>query len=62
MPRDSSGPLSEWPRALHLQGGADDNPDWPKEMWPKRDDGGLRMFTNPLDLHDLLVELDKAQG
>jgi catechol 2,3-dioxygenase len=34
--------------------------DRPKEMWPKRDDGGLRMFTNPLDLNDLLAELDKA--
>ena len=28
-------------------------------MWPKRPDGGLRMFTNPLDLHDLLAELDR---
>ena len=28
--------------------------DRPKEMWPKRPDGGLQMFTNPLDLHDLL--------
>src|SRR5580704_8635008 len=36
--------------------------DRPKEMWPKREDGGLRMFTNPLDLHDLLAELDKAQA
>jgi catechol 2,3-dioxygenase len=36
--------------------------DRPKEMWPKREDGGLRMYTNPLDLHDLLAELDKAQG
>jgi catechol 2,3-dioxygenase len=36
--------------------------DRPKEMWPKREDGGLRMFTNPLDLRDLLAELDKAQG
>jgi catechol 2,3-dioxygenase len=35
--------------------------DRPKEMWPKREDGGLRMFTNPLDLRDLLAELDKAQ-
>ncbi len=33
--------------------------DRPKEMWPKRNDGGLRMYTNPLDLHDLLAELDK---
>src|SRR5580693_3347501 len=33
--------------------------DRPKEMWPKREDGGLRMFTNPLDLRDLLAELEK---
>jgi catechol 2,3-dioxygenase len=35
--------------------------DRPKEMWPKREDGGLRMFTNPLDLRDLLAELDKPE-
>jgi hypothetical protein len=29
-------------------------------LWTKREDGGLRMYTNPLDLHDLLAELDKA--
>ena len=34
--------------------------DRPKEMWPKRPDGGLQMFTHPLDLHDLLAELDKT--
>jgi hypothetical protein len=28
-------------------------------MWPKREDGGLRMYTNPLDLRNLLAELDK---
>jgi catechol 2,3-dioxygenase len=33
--------------------------DRPKEMWPKREDSGLRMYTNPLDLRDLLAELDK---
>jgi catechol 2,3-dioxygenase len=33
--------------------------DRPKDMWPKRPDGGLRMYTNPLDLHDLLAELDR---
>jgi catechol 2,3-dioxygenase len=33
--------------------------DRPKEMWPQRPDGGLRMYTNPLDLRDLLAELDK---
>src|SRR4029077_13068402 len=35
--------------------------DRPKELWPKREDGGLRMYTNPLDLHDLLAELDKPE-
>ena len=34
--------------------------DRPKEMWPKREDGGLRMYTHALDLHDLLAELDKT--
>ena len=33
--------------------------DRPKDQWPKADDGGLRMFTNPLDLHDLLKELER---
>jgi catechol 2,3-dioxygenase len=33
--------------------------DRPREMWPKREDGGLRMYTNPLDLRDLLAELDR---
>src|ERR1700739_842601 len=33
--------------------------DRPREMWPKREDGGLRMFTNPLDLHTLPAELEK---
>src|SRR5580692_10246004 len=35
--------------------------DRPKEMWPKREDGGLEMFTHRLDLDNLLAELDKAQ-
>jgi catechol 2,3-dioxygenase len=34
--------------------------DRPKEEWPKNADGSLRMYTHPLDLHDLLSELDKA--
>jgi catechol 2,3-dioxygenase len=34
--------------------------DRPKDKWPKRPDGGLRMYTNPLDLHDLLAELDRT--
>jgi catechol 2,3-dioxygenase len=33
--------------------------DRPKEMWPKKPDGSLQMFTHPLDLHDLLAELDR---
>src|SRR6202790_956646 len=35
--------------------------DRPREVWPKREDGGLRMYTNPLDLRDLLAELDKPE-
>jgi catechol 2,3-dioxygenase len=34
--------------------------DRPKEMWPKRPDGGLEMYTHRLDLHDLLAELDRG--
>src|ERR1051326_8489995 len=33
--------------------------DRPKEKWPKKPDGSLQMYTHPLDLHDLLAELDK---
>jgi len=33
--------------------------DRPKEEWPKKPDGSLQMFTHPLDLHDLLAELNK---
>jgi len=33
--------------------------DRPKDQWPQKPDGSLRMYTNPLDLHDLLAELDK---
>src|SRR5690242_6674688 len=36
--------------------------DRPKEMWPKKPDGSLQMYTNPLDLHDLLGELDKESA
>src|ERR1051325_5859817 len=35
--------------------------DRPKEMWPKKPDGSLRMYTNPLDLHDLLADLDRSK-
>ena len=31
--------------------------DRPKEQWPRKPDGSLKMFTNPLDLHDLLADL-----
>jgi catechol 2,3-dioxygenase len=32
--------------------------DRPKELWPTNQDGSLTMFTRPLDLDDLLKELD----
>jgi len=32
--------------------------DRPKDQWPKTSDGSLQMFTHPLDLHDLLAELE----
>lgn len=32
--------------------------DRPKEQWPKAPDGSLTMFTRPLDLANLLRELD----
>ena len=34
--------------------------DKPREMWPKKQDGSLDMYTKPLDLEDLLSELDTA--
>lgn len=33
--------------------------DRPKELWPKNPDGSLTMFTRPLDLQDLVKELEK---
>ena len=33
--------------------------DRPKDQWPSKPDGSLQMFTRPLDLHDLLAELDR---
>jgi len=33
--------------------------DRPKDKWPKKPDGSLQMYTNPLDLHDLLAEIDQ---
>jgi catechol 2,3-dioxygenase len=32
--------------------------DRPKELWPKNEDGSLTMFTKPLDLQNLLSELE----
>lgn len=32
--------------------------DRPKELWPKKEDGSLEMFTRALDLHGLLKELE----
>jgi catechol 2,3-dioxygenase len=34
--------------------------DRPKAEWPSGPDGSLRMVTEPLDLRDLLAELDRA--
>lgn len=33
--------------------------DRPKDLWPKRSDGSIEMYTRPLDLNDLLKEIDK---
>lgn len=32
--------------------------DRPKELWPRKEDGSLEMYTRPLDLADLLKELE----
>ncbi|MDZ7718604.1 MAG: VOC family protein [Balneolaceae bacterium] len=32
--------------------------DRPKDQWPQKEDGSLQMYTRPLDLKDLLSELD----
>jgi len=32
--------------------------DRPRGEWPRTEDGGIRMFTAPLDVHGLLAELD----
>ena len=34
--------------------------DRPREEWPRNSDGSLRMVTDPLDLRDLLAELERA--
>jgi len=36
--------------------------DRPKELWPKKTDGSLQMFTHPLDLHDLLAQLERDEA
>lgn len=36
--------------------------DRPKELWPKAHDGSLTMFTRPLDLGNLLQELDRKES
>lgn len=33
--------------------------DRPKELWPQKTDGSLKMYTRPLDVLDLLKEIDK---
>ena len=33
--------------------------DRPKDQWPENPDGSLHMYTRPLDLNDLLQELEK---
>lgn len=33
--------------------------DRPKDLWPSKPDGSLEMYTKPLDLEDLLKELDR---
>lgn len=33
--------------------------DRPKDQWPQKGDGSLEMFTRPLDLHDVLKELER---
>jgi catechol 2,3-dioxygenase len=33
--------------------------DRPREQWPRGEDGGLVMFTRPLDVGDLLAELER---
>ena len=33
--------------------------DKPKDQWPSKPDGSLRMITEPLDLNDVLAELER---
>ena len=32
--------------------------DRPRELWPKKDDGSIEMYSRPLDLEDLLTTTD----
>lgn len=34
--------------------------DRPRDQWPRKVDGSLDMYTRPLDIRDLLAELDKG--
>ena len=36
--------------------------DRPKELWPKKSDGSLDMYTKPLDLEELLTEIDNTSA
>ena len=33
--------------------------DRPREQWPRKEDGSLHMYTKPLNMKDLLKELDR---
>ena len=33
--------------------------DRPEELWPRKEDGSINMITKPLDLENLLKEIDK---
>jgi len=33
--------------------------DRPRELWPQKEDGALEMYTRPLDLADLVKELER---
>jgi catechol 2,3-dioxygenase len=36
--------------------------DRPREIWPREEDGGLRMYTRPLDLVDLAAQAEPREG
>ena len=33
--------------------------DRPREEWPKKEDGSIEMYTQPLDIGSLIAELEK---